>query len=308
MASKNKKPARKLHQPGYKSFRLQKRIKSSQPKLASSWDLLKSSLKILKTNKKFFAIITFINAIFSFIFIRSAGASVDVVGLKQTYQTVLGQGGGLASDIALLGVLVGSSGPGGGTQGMYQIILAIVFSLALIYGLRHIFSDSKEKLSAKRSFYEGMAPIVPFILVLIVIGLQLLPLSIGSSLYSTVVNNGLAVSTLEKALWLVMLVLVSLLSLYMIASSIFALYIVTLPRMTPLKALRSARDLVRYRRWTVMRKIIALPIFVMLIFGLIILPMIAFVPRFAELIFFILTLLILPFVHTYVYSLYRKLL
>ncbi|HMS24021.1 MAG TPA: hypothetical protein PKB09_04435 [Candidatus Saccharibacteria bacterium] len=308
MATKNKKTVRKLHQPGYKSFRLQKRIKSNQPKLPSSWDLLKKTFNTLKSNKKFFGIITFINAIFSFIFIRSAGASVDVVGLKQTYQTILGQGGGLASDIALFGVLVGSSGPDGDSQGMYQIILAIVFSLALIYGLRHIYSDSKEKLSAKRSLYEGMAPIIPFILVLIVIGLQLLPLSIGSSLYSTVVNNGLAVSTLEKALWLIMLVLLCLLSLYMIASSIFALYIVTLPRMTPIKALRSARDLVRYRRWTVMRKIIALPIFVMLIFGLIILPMIALLPRFAEIVFFILTLLILPFVHAYIYSLYRKLL
>ncbi len=305
---KSKTSARKLHQPGYKSFRLQKTIKSPHPKLPSSWSLFKTSFSIIRKNKKFFGLMTLINCIFVFIFVRSAGASVDVVSLKQTYETILGQGGNFASNIALFGVLIGSSGPSGGIVGTYQIILALIFSLALIYGIRHIYSDIKKKPSVKQALYEGMGPIIPFILVLVVIGLQLLPLSIGSSLYSTVINNGLAVATLEKVLWFIMLVLLCLVTLYMISSSIFALYIVTLPKMTPLKSLRSARDLVRYRRWMVMRKIITLPILILLFFGLIVMPAIIFLPRFAELIFFSLTLFILPVAHTYIYTLYRKLL
>lgn len=308
MTVKTVKQKRKLHQPGYKSFKLQKKIKNPQPKLSSSWSLVKSTFKTISNNKKFFVLIILTYAICYYVFVRSSSSIVDVVNLKETYRSILGQTGGLASNLALFGVLVGSGATSTGTAGMYQVIMSLVFSLALIFGLRQINSDSKEKPSYKKSFYEGMGPIIPFILVLFVVGLQLLPLSIGSSLYATVVTGGIAVTTLEKVLWLTMLILLSLLTLYMITSSIFALYIVTLPEMTPIKALRSARDLVRYRRWTVMRKVIALPIFLLLIFGLIVIPFIAFMPRFAEIIFFLLTLCILPFVHTYVYGLYRKLL
>jgi hypothetical protein len=303
-----KKPKRKLHQPGYKSFRLQKKIKSPQPKLPSSWSFLRGTFRTIFSNKKFFILIVLTYAVCSYAFIRSSSSIVDVVNLKETYRSILGQTGGLASNLALFGVLVGSGASSAGTAGMYQIIFWLIFSLALIYGLRQIFSNSKDKPSYKKAFYEGMGPIIPFILVLFVVGLQLLPLSIGSSLYSTVVSGGIAVTTLEKTLWLIMLLSLCLLTLYMITSSIFALYIVTLPDMTPMKALRSARELVRYRRWSVMRKVIALPIFLLLIFALVVIPLIAFVPSFAEITFFILTLLILPFVHTYIYSLYRELL
>ena len=89
-----------------------------------------------------------------------------------------------------------------------------------------------------------MYPLIPFILVLLVCCLQLLPLIIGSSLYSLVVSNGIAVQPIEKFVWALLFASLALLSLYMITSSLFALYISTLPDMTPMKALRSARELV----------------------------------------------------------------
>jgi len=243
-----------------------------------------------------------------FVFVRSTSKPVDVVELKDTFNTLLGQSGGAASTVSLFGVLVGGSGLSSDVAGTYQMILILVFSLATVFGLRHIFSSSSSKPSVKDSLYQGMAPIIPFILVLLVVGLQLMPLSIGSSLYSTVIASGIAVTALEKVLWLILLILLSVLTFYMISSSIFALYIVMLPKMTPIKALRSARDLVMHRRWTVMRKLVALPIFLFLIVAMVIMPMIVYAPRFSELLFFMLTLLLLPLIHTYIYTLYRKLL
>ena len=55
----------------------------------------------------------------------------------------------------------------------------------------------------------------------------------------------IAIGALEKAIWWIFLGLTGLLSAYMISSSVFALFISTLPNMTPMKALRSARNLVR---------------------------------------------------------------
>ena len=54
----------------------------------------------------------------------------------------------------------------------------------------------------------------------------------------------------------------------------FALYIVTLPDMTPMKALRSARELVRYRRWTVLRKVLFLPLMLLVVAAIIMVPII----------------------------------
>ena len=94
----------------------------------------------------------------------------------------------------------------------------------------------------------------------------------------------------------------------MISSSIFALYIVTLPDMTPLKALRSARQLVRHRRWTVLRKILFLPILLIVVAAIVMLPIIIWTPPLAQWIFFVLTMFAIAAVHAYAYALYRELL
>jgi hypothetical protein len=153
-----------------------------------------------------------------------------------------------------------------------------------------------------------MYPLVPFMLVLTVVGLQLVPMLIGSTLYVTVINGGIAVYAAEKILWGLLFIVLALLSLYMLASSLFALYIVTLPDMTPMKALRSARELVRYRRWTVLRKMLALPLILLLVAFVIMLPIIILAAPLARWVFFLLTMTALTAAHAYMYTLYRELL
>jgi hypothetical protein len=164
------------------------------------------------------------------------------------------------------------------------------------------------KARVRDTYYRGMYPLVPFILVLMVIALQLVPLLVGSTVYSLVINNGIAVLFIEKLLWALLYALLALLSLYMISSSLFALYIVTLPDMTPLKALRSARELVRYRRWTVLRKVLCLPLILLVAAAIIMLPIIVWLTPLAKWIFFLLTMSSLVAVHAYMYTLYRELL
>jgi len=184
--------------------------------------------------------------------------------------------------------------------------LVIVASLAIIWALRQVLSGTRPRI--RDAYYKGMYPLIPFILVLLVIGLQLLPLLIGSTLFSLVISNGIAVYLVEKLVWALLFAALALLSLYMISSSIFALYIVTLPDMTPLKALRSARQLVRYRRWTILRKILFLPILLVVVAAVVMLPIIVWLTPLAQWVFFVLTLFAIAAVHSYVYSLYRELL
>lgn len=244
----------------------------------------------------------------SLVFVTGLGSSFDFVQTKQDVEEFLGgEANQATTTIALFGYLVGSAGAQAGeVAGTYQLFLTLISSLAIIWAVRQVMAG--EKVTAKDSYYRGLYPLIPLLLVLFVIGLQLLPALIGTTLYSIVLNNALAVTAIEKGIWLLLFILFWLLSLYMIVSSIFALYIVTLPEMTPLRALRSARGLVLHRRLHVGLRIIALPLVLLVVAMILLAPVILFVPVLAMVLFLIFSSFGLCLAHTYMYSLYREML
>ncbi len=291
----------------YESFRLQKRIRHPV-RLPNVWRLTKMSAGLIWSHRKLFIGITLVYGVLNLILVQSLSGTTDVSSLKHAFSQVFtGHLGFVPTSLSIFVLMISSAGnTTDQTTGTYQVILAIIASLAIIWALRTVSSGSRPRI--RDAFYRGMSPLIPFILVIAVIGLQLIPLLVGSTLYSTVIDNGIAVDAAERLLWVVLFALLALLSLYMITSSVFALYIVTLPDMAPMKALRSARELVRYRRWTVLRKILCLPL-VLLLAGLIVmLPMIILAAPLARWVFFLLTMFSLTAIHAYMYSLYRELL
>jgi len=130
----------------------------------------------------------------------------------------------------------------------------------------------------------------------------------GISIYVISVNNGIAATGIEKFGFIILMLLLSSVTLFFLSSSVFALYIVTLPDMTPLKALRSARDLVRKRRLAVIIRVIYLPLALLLISAILTLPFIIFAPVAAPWAFMIVSLVLLAIAHSYMYNLYRELL
>jgi len=303
------KSPRRVKQPIYKTFRLGKKIKPpAQAKLPSAFKIMRQSLGILKRQWKLFLGITLVYGFLTVILVRGLGGGLDLAELKTSLKEGLsGQYGSLATGATLFSYLLGSAGSSSSpTGGVYQLLLMIIVSLATIWALRQVLA--KNKIQVRDTFYSGVYPLIPFVFVLLVVGLQLIPLSIGSWLYSTVINNGIAATIAEKFIWITLFFLLALLSLYMICSSIFALYIVTLPNMTPLKALRSARQLVLHRRFLVLRKILFMPLALLIIGAIIMIPLIIFLTFAAEWIFFLLSMFVLVVVHAYMYTLYRELL
>jgi hypothetical protein len=243
------------------------------------------------------------------IFVRGLSGGLNTAELKANLKVLFGSGNNLGNSIAVFSLLLGSSSASrGDIGGLYQTIIIIVVSLALIWALRQILANPKQRVRTKEAFYNGMYPLIPFLLVLLVMSLQLIPVAIANMLYSFVVIGGFAASSIELALWYIMIFLLMLLTLYMLSSSIFALFIVTLPDVRPMQALRAARELVRYRRWSVMRKVILLPLILILLLAIVTLPSILLVPALSEWIFFIATVLLLPLLISYMYGLYRALL
>ncbi len=292
----------------YKTLRLHKKIKPATKPIPKARRIFVSAYKHIIQNKRLFLGIIAVQIIFTLIFV--SGFSVFSGGFQDTKSIVeqlTGNQSVLLTGITLLGVLV-TSGSGGTSDvaNLYGLLLLLFNGLAIIWSLRQTHAKQKPRL--KNAYYKGMYPIVPFMLVLFVILLQLVPLIIGNLLYSIVISNGIAVTGLEQIIWLLLFIGLALLSLYMITSSIFALYIVTLPDVTPMQALRSARQLVLNRRMLVVRKLLFLPIALLLFLITIMLPIIIYASVIAQGVFFVLGNLGLLIAHAYLYELYRKLL
>jgi hypothetical protein len=195
----------------------------------------------------------------------------------------------------------------GGTNQMptMQTVLFVVESLVIIWALRHLFSG--EGIGIKQAYYHSSAPLIPFVIILFVILLQLLPITLSSAVFAIVLSS-ITGNTIIEAVITFLFVASAFWSIYMLCSSVFALYIVTLPNMQPRTALRSAKNLVHFRRWQVVRRILFLPIFIVIVMAVILVPFILYAKFLVTPSFFILSMLSILYAHTYLYSLYKGLL
>lgn len=276
-------------------------------KVPSVWQLTKQPSLLLWRHWRLFTGITLVYSLLTVILAQSLAGTSATTLKTQLSQAAGGHLSGLASSALVFTGLIGSAGSkASGAAGANQFFLSLIASLAIIWALRQTVAG--QTLRIRDAYYKGVYPLVPFVLVLLVIGLQLLPMVVGSSVYAIVISQGIAVHVYEKIIWASIFGLLTLLTLYWLASSLFGLYIVTLPDMTPLKALRSARQLVRGRRWTVLRKLLFLPLLLLLVAAVVMLPFIIWLTPLATYVFFLLGSFALLAVHSYMYGLYRDLL
>ncbi len=307
VATKTEGP-RRLKQRTYKSFKLSKKIKPVQPPLKSSYKIFKLSLKTFFSNKKVLIGLSLVYGLLTLILVNGFGNSLNAGELKEAFSDLSdGQLGDLTVSATIFGALVTSTGSAvTATGSVYQTVLLVIFALATIWCLRQVYAG--QSASVKDGLYKGMTPLIPFLLVLVVIGLQLLPLAIGGWLYGIVISNNIAITFVEKAIWGLLFGSMVILSLYMISSSIFGLFVVALPDMKPMKALRSARGLVLHRRLMVIKRLLFLPVILVLIAAVIMIPVLLWLTAIADWLFFGLSQLGAIFSLTYLYALYRELL
>lgn len=280
---------------------------SAQP-LSSGWRLFTSSLAFIWHYRRLFFGVTLTYGIFNLVFVHGTGSLVNLSGINKAanlgdgfnrFSAVLGSAGSANTEAASL----------------YQSILLIITALALIWMIRQLTAKPTKgkpaaatNLSVRKVFYHSTYALVPFILVLILISIQLIPMLIGASVYSLVISNGLAVGPLENGLWLVAFMGLSIWSLYMVTATLFGLFVVTLPEMTPIAAWRAAKKLVAGRRWTVMRKLLFLPFILLVLVALLILPVAIWLAVIAEWLYFIFGIAALPICVVYLHALYREIL
>jgi len=302
---------RQLKTPKYQSFKLQKKFTPAQlgPKLPSSFRIFKEGIRTLSQHPKVFLGILFWFGFVNIVFIQGLSTGGDISSVKSSLDNVYSGGlghvmSGLASFSYLLSTSTSSSS--GASTGLFQFFCVVIVSLVLIWTLRQVYA--KQKVRVRDGFYQGVYPLIPVLLILFVIGAECIPFIVGGSVFSAVINNGIATSTLQVIIWALMFLFMTAVSVYLICSSLFALYIVCLPDVAPMQALKSARQLVTARRWTVLRKVLFLPVLLVIVNIAIMLPIIMVIPAAATWIFAVVMMFNLAIAHSYYYALYRSLL
>jgi hypothetical protein len=294
--------------PTHQSFRLTKKKLAQPQPLPSIGSLTRKTYQMLTHNKRLFGGIALVYVLLSFVLVQGLGSNYSLDELKQQIEEVFGEeSAGIGTSFVLFGYLLGSASAQAGEQAAaYQMFLSLITILGVIWAARQVLAG--EKPTIRDVFYKGMYPLIPFILVMLVIALQLVPLAIGNFLYASVIQEGIAITALERGLWLLLVITLSILSLYLLASSLFALYITTLPDMTPMKALRSARELVMHRRLKVFIRILAFPLILLILATVIFLPLLMFMTVLAQPLFLLASGLGIVAINVYMYNLYRALL
>ncbi len=270
--------------------------------------ITKKTVKILWVNKKFWLILLFWYLIFSLLFVKGFSTNLSIANLKYQFEHLFsGTYSHFNASLTVLLLLIGSTSSNNVNQsaGAFNFFLLIFVSLIIIWSLIQL--DQGKVLRVKDAIYRGVYPIVPFLLIILVLALELLPATIGATIYSIIKANNIAVHAIEQVGWLLFFLVLLFWSVYMISSSIFALYIVVEQNLNPIAALKKAKQLVSKRRLLVLRKILFLPLIIVLFLVIIMIPSILLFNNFASWIFYLLTILIIPMIHSYLFSLYQEL-
>lgn len=292
--------------PGkYRSFHLQKRLKTYRPAVASSFRILFRALKLLLGDWRLFGGIMLIYLLLELILVQGLSLITSGSSLSGTKNLISGASNIAGTSASLFLLLVGN-GTSNSSSTAYQFILLLIISLVLIWTIRQRYLGAV--VGIRDAFYQGMAPFTKFFLVLLMVGVDLIPGVVGVILYTAVSNNGIAATFVERMLWVVLVAVLVLVSCYYASATIFALYIVTLSEVTPVQALRMASRLVNGRRLAVMIKLLYIPIAIFIIMAILIVPFLLFAVKIAPVAFFVVTALMVAVLHAYLYGLYRELL
>jgi hypothetical protein len=239
--------------------------------------------------------------------IQAAGSEAVYGGLKALEQ---------ASLVFLTAVSGNLSADGDTAQQVYAGLIGLLTWLTTVWLLRAIMAGQSPRL--RDGLYSAGAPIVPTFLLSLVLVVQLLPVVLAGIGYSAASASGLLEGGVEAMLFWTAAILLATLSLYWATSTFLALIIVTLPGMYPLRALRSAGDLVVGRRTRIVMRLLWIGLLATVVWALVMIPLImadtwlkTTIPAIAWLPIVPVAILILGSITiitiaTYIYLLYRK--
>lgn len=263
----------------HRSFRMTRRRDYARSlKLPGYFAFTNSVFAILWKNRKLFILLVVTYIVLTALLVGVASQSsysAIADSLNQAGNNILGGNlAGLANAFVLFGVSVsgGLSQTLSEAQSVYAVIIALMTWLTTVWLLRNVMAGHKVKL--RDGLYNASAPILSTFIVGFVLILQLLPLAIALIAYSAASVSGILSGGVEAMLFWIVASLLVILSVYWITSTLIALVIVTLPGIYPMRAIRTAGDLVVGRRIRILLRMVWLSLSMIIAWIVVMIPII----------------------------------
>ena len=240
----------KLHKSFKRSYREDYDRKTEIPGLMAHTAL---TFKIIFQNKKIFIPLIILIVLSNIVLVGlMSQESYDTFrdAVDETNENITqGQLGNLGKAGLLL---IGTITTGGLARGMtevqqvFMVILLLITWLVTIYLVRHILAGHKIKL--RDGLYNALTPLISTFCVLGVIFLELIPIFIVIITYSAAISTGFLETPFYALIYFIFAALLTLLSVYLVSSSLLAMIAVTAPGLYPMTAVNTATDLIAGRR------------------------------------------------------------
>jgi hypothetical protein len=234
--------------------------------------------------------------------------------LKEYSETLAGEG---FNSTVQFGILLATAATGGlnttlsETQRVYFFFFYLLIWLATIWLLRHRMAGVA--VVVRDGLYNAGSPILTCLALFFVATIQLLPMALGIIIYSAAVTSGVLNNGFEVGLFAVGAFGLSVLSLYWVSSTFFALIVASNPGTYPMVALKMANQIVAGQRFKLVARLVWLAALLALLWALVLIPAVLLDSWIAQPLLPIVVLSVqllvafsVIFASTYVYLLYRK--
>jgi hypothetical protein len=261
----------------HRSFQLTKRRDYSRSlKLPGYFSFTKIVSKTLWQYKRIFIWLAVVYAVLTTLLV-GIGSQDTYSTLTSTLQTTgseVFQGNlGQIGQAALLFVTIGSSGLTATpteAQQIYIVFLGLLVWLSTVWLLRNLLAGHKVKM--RDGLYNAGAPIISTALVTLVMVVQLLPAGLAAIGFAAASSTGLLNSGVAAMLFWFGAALLVVMSLYWITSTFFALIVVTLPGMYPMRALKTSGDMLVGRRVRILLRILWMMVTIVIAGAVVLIP------------------------------------
>lgn len=265
----------------HRSFRLTRRRDYARSlQLPGYWAFSDYVFRTLWEKKRLFGLLVLVYAVLSGLVVGIASQDVYTqLGdtLKETSGDIFE---GNMGEIGQAGLLLAATISGGANaaptegQQIYGAIFVLLTWLTTVWLLRNVLAGRAVRL--RDGLYSAGAPIVATFFVGIVLLVQLLPLGLSFLGYSAAVSSGLLSGGVAAMVFWMVASLLAVLSLYWVTSTIIALVVVTLPGMYPMRALRTAGDLVIGRRLRILLRLLWMLLGIVVTWAVVMIPVVIF--------------------------------
>ena len=307
-SSTNSKSKHLRKEKVYKSFVLQKPLSRKKTDFKSAAKILGASLRFFRQHIRYFSLLSLVFLVLAFLFFLSAEPVLDLKQLQTDLRLRYGDGWSaeVYTTLNLLPELINLLGRRiAQTLGLF-IILNFLISLSLWWLIRNL-QEFKEgvKIKVREAIYFGPAQVVPFIIVISILFIQLLPVLVAVDFSTQLRDNEILQSNWEQLVALLVLGGVFVLSFYWIIGGIFSPIIASLPGVKPLKAWQTSMHLTHRRRLPLALRLLFMVTLFIFASCLLILPFLWLLPQWADYLFYLIGLYFFMVGHIYCFLLYQ---